>query len=271
MPLEPGPVFRAETRRGAGRRGSYAVRGLLIVILGVYLALTQQVFSQFRNLGLSSGYAHDLAVKSYSGLIAGIGILTAFLVAPIPALGTFSRRRGKYMLPLVLVTRLTPREIIWQSFAACMIPGSFLLLCMLPFFAFLVEWWGLDPAQMGIVVVTILGSMSVCVALAVAFSLWSRRPLSAAFGTYAASGAWLYGTMLLAATAVPPARWVSIANPLLLIWPGAAAPADDRTSRDLCRGNSLRHDRSARDRRSHVPPLDPGPRQHAIAKAAAST
>ena len=220
MPLEPGPILRAETRRLAGRRGSYAVRVLLIVIVGSYLVLTQQVYSQFRNLGISSGNARDLAVTSYSSLIAGIGILTAFLVAPIPALGAFSRRRGKHMLPLVLVTRLTPREIIWQSFAACMIPGVFLLLCMLPFFAFLVEWWGLDPARMGIVVMTVLGSMSVCVSLAVSFSLWSRGTLSAAFAAYAASGAWLYGTSLLAATASPPARWVSIANPLLLIWPG---------------------------------------------------
>ncbi len=40
-----------------------------------------------------------------------------------------------------------------------MIPGIFLLLCMLPFFAFLVEWWGLDPVHMGIVAVAILGSM----------------------------------------------------------------------------------------------------------------
>jgi ABC-type transport system involved in multi-copper enzyme maturation permease subunit len=220
MPLEPGPVFRYETRRLAGRRGSYAFRVALTMILAANFVLAQELFSRFAEFGYPVGDAHRLAVTSYSGIIAAVGILAAFLVAPIPALSTFSRRRGKFMLPLLLVTRLSAREIIWQSFAACMIPGLFLLVCMFPFVAFLVRWWGLDPVYMAIVATTILGSMAVCVALAAVFSLWSRGTLSAAFAAYAASGAWLYGTLLLAATAFPPARWVSIANPLLLIWPG---------------------------------------------------
>ncbi len=220
MPLEPGPVFRYETRRLAGRRGPYAFRIVLTLILAAYSAVTQELFSRFVDMGLPAGYAHRLAVTSYSGIITGVGILTAFLVAPIPALSTFNRQRGKFMLPLLLVTRLTAREIVWQSFAAGMIPGLFLLVCMLPFFAFLVQWWGLDPLHMAIVATTILGSMAVCVALAVAFSLWSRGTLSAAFGAYAASGAWLYGTLLLAAPVARAPRWVIIANPLLLIWPG---------------------------------------------------
>ena len=145
--------------------------------------------------------------------------MIAFLLAPIPALSAFDRRRGKFMLPLLLATRLTPRQIVWQSFAASVVPALALWLCMVPFLALISIWWGLDPVDLTVVVAVTLSALATSVALAVACSLWTNGTLSATFSVYGVLLGWLYGTVLLADAGVLPLAWLSIVNPLLLIWP----------------------------------------------------
>jgi hypothetical protein len=219
MTLEPGPVLRFETRSAVGRNAWYILRVAIVVFLAVWLLLMQRTYLHLMDLSGFAGGAQLFAVTSYSGMSVAVGFVIVFLLAPIPALNTFSRRRGKYMLPLLLVSRLSGRQIVWQSFAACMVPGVSLWLCTVPFSAFLIRWWGLDTKYFATVAAVTLSSMAACVALSVAFSLWTKGVLSATFAVYVVLVGWLYGTLWQVGPGVF-APWVATVNPLVLIWPG---------------------------------------------------
>ena len=230
MPLELGPIFRFETRRLVGQRAWYLVRILLLLVLGGLFASAQAAYSSVIGSRHSERVALSLVSDFHSGLFAALSLVLAFGIAPLAAVATFSGNRGKYMLSLLLVTRLSGREVVWQSFAAGLVPGVTMWLCMLPFASFLASWWGIDPLYIAIVAVVTLSAMMASVASAVAFSLWSGRLFPTILGVYSLWLCWLLGTFKQISPGVFPA-WASVANPVVLLLPvssriGTTAPVD---------------------------------------------
>ena len=218
MRFDPGPVLRFETRRLAGWKGWYASRVVLVVVLAFLLERLNSSYTTMVAYGTKPGAARSFLAMSGSSLFAGIGLALAFVIAPIAAFGSLSRRRGNEMLRLLMVTPLSGRRIIWQSFVACMIPGLSLWLCMSPFAALLATWWGGEPTDFAIAAAVILSSMAACVATSVAFSLWSNGTLSAMFGVYSLWWSWLLVTSQAVKPGVFPA-WARFVNPVVLLSP----------------------------------------------------
>jgi hypothetical protein len=211
-------MLRFETRRAVGSRGWYFVRAALVLLVAIWLLAAHSTYETLDQMTGSRGLAQREFVAGFCAISAGFSLLIAFLLAPIPALSAFNHRRGKHMLPLLLATGLSGRQIIWQSFAAYMIAAVSLWLYMLPFVVVVDTWWGIDPVYIATLAAVTLSSMAACVALALAFSLWSKGVLSATLGVYAVTLGWLYGTFQQVAPAVFPG-WVRIANPIVAIWP----------------------------------------------------
>jgi ABC-type transport system involved in multi-copper enzyme maturation permease subunit len=161
-----------------------------------------------------------MVADAYSGLYAGIGLVLAFVIAPLAALGSLNVNRCKDMFALLLITRLSGREVVWQSFAAALVPGVAIWLCTLPVAAFLVAWWGIDPVYIMIVAAVALGCTLASVASAVAISLRSTGLFSTIVAVYSFWFIWLRVTSVQVAPGVFPG-WASIVNPFILLLPGS--------------------------------------------------
>ncbi len=217
LPADTGPVFCVEARRLAAHRVWYLLRILLVVIAGALIGLAQQAYLQALGFGMPLRLIVNMTANWFSYFFAAIGLVLAFLIAPLGAVGAFDARRGKHMLPLLLVTRLSGREIVWQTFAAGLVPGVMLWMCMLPIALFFISFWGGDPVYFAMTAAVIFCSMMACMASAVAFSLWSASLYSTILGVYALWLGWLYGTLMLTRAGVFPV-WMGITNPFVMLF-----------------------------------------------------
>jgi hypothetical protein len=220
MPFELGPIFRFETRRLVARTAWYFLRVLLVIILTALFVNAQALYSSMVSFGQSSWAALSLVADFCSGLYGATGLVLAFVIAPLAAVGSFNGSRGKHMLPLLLVTRLSGRQVVWQSFAAGLVPGATMWLCMLPFASFLVSWWGVDPAYVAIAAAVSLMSMLACVASAVAFSLWLNGLFSTIVAVYSLWLGWLVATSMQISPGVFPS-WAPMVNSFVLVLPAS--------------------------------------------------
>src|SRR5277367_414730 len=110
MPLELGPIFRFETRRLVAKRAWYLVRILLLIVLAGQLASVYAVYSSWVSLDSRPGDRFFVVADYSCGLYGAFSLFVAFAIAPLAAVASLSGSRGKYMLPLLLVTRLSGRE-----------------------------------------------------------------------------------------------------------------------------------------------------------------
>jgi ABC-type transport system involved in multi-copper enzyme maturation permease subunit len=218
MRIELGPVFRLRARRLVSRKAWYLLRVLLAVNLAALFISGQVAYSSMVRFAYSHSAAFSYVAGGVSSNYGVLSLFMAFAIAPLAAVGSFTGSRGKYMLTHLLSTPLSGREIVWQSFAAGLVPGVTMWLCSLPFVSFLVGWWGLDPAYVGIVAAVTLSSMCASVASALAFSLWSGGLFSTIVGVYALWFGWLLGTGQQFRPGVYPG-WEAIANPFVLLAP----------------------------------------------------
>ncbi len=228
LPTDVGPVFRVEARRLVSHRVWYLLRILVLAAAAGFTWVAHRTYLYSLDIGVPRRLIASMTSDWYSDFFAAVGLVLAFLIAPLAAVGAFDARRGKYMLPLLLVTRLEGREIIWQAFAAALVPGLMLWTCLLPFALFFISFWGCDPIYLAMAAAVIFCSMCAWVASAVAFSLWSGGLYSTILGVYALwlswlyvtlmfNLSWLYATLKLSGSGVVPV-WIRITNPFVLVF-----------------------------------------------------
>ncbi len=217
MVFELGPVLRFETRQVARRRGTYALRVVLCLVLLAMLALYHWAFVNNLRHGITPREVRDLLSTLVTGVLGVLALIIALLIAPIAAADAFQRERLRIAAPTLLVTRLTCSRIVLETFAARLMPGLTLWLCLVPITAFAAPWCGVDPEFSFIVEIVTFGSTMVSVALALDLSLWSGRGYVALFGAYGLWGGWiLFG---LSRSGVPgPPSWFARTNPYMLLF-----------------------------------------------------
>jgi len=226
MPFEMGPVLRFETRRYAGRKGWYAFRVAFSLALLAFLGLFHYAFWLTVRNGRPPATAKQFVAERLTSLLVVTHLIIAFLVAPIAAADAFSRERVRTMLPSLLVTELSARRIVWETFAARLIPGLSVWLCLVPITAFLVPWWGMGPTFIAIMEGVTFGSILLSVAATAAFSLWSGRTFYTLVGAYGLLGAWLLWRQVVLIPG-PMRSWIARANPYGLLagrWNGTGPP-----------------------------------------------
>ena len=136
--LELGPILRFESRRVARRKGWYVLRVVFVLaVLGV-LAVFHQAFLFNVRLGVPPDFAKRFLATTLVRFVAILHLIIAFLIAPIEAASAFNRVRVRSMLSKLLVTEISPRRIVWETFAACLMPGICIWLCLVPMAAIVI-------------------------------------------------------------------------------------------------------------------------------------
>ncbi len=185
-----GPMFRWERQVATRGRRPFLVRTVLAVVLVAVALLIGYLISRAA-IGDDSGARRLLFGRSL--LIASIVIELLYLVFFVPAYagGAIAEEREKDTLPLLLLTRLTPVEIVLTKAAARCLPALNLVLAGLPVLA--AGAWLANLELEGALAVLVLASSSAFMTtLAVLASAQSEQ----AGAARAKAMAWIFGWLI---------------------------------------------------------------------------
>lgn len=193
MRFGTGPVFAYERLAAARRWQTYGLRvfgvGCLLAAMTA-IASSQDALFQQREVKTLSEYS--ALGTGYFYAIMGVELALVMLAAPAAVAGAICLDRSRGTLEHMLVTDLSDREIVLGKLAARMIPVLALVACSLPVLALSTLFGGIDLAGLlsaFVVVVTI--AVFGC-SLAMALSVWARRPHEVVMAMYA-----LWGTLVV--------------------------------------------------------------------------
>ncbi|WP_422932152.1 ABC transporter permease [Singulisphaera sp. PoT] len=178
-----GPVFAYEWLTASRRWQGYALRALLVTLLGIGLTA---VWIGGRD------DAGEMSLKQQADVGRGFYVVTTFLVlglvglvAPAATAGAICVDKARGSLTLLLTTHLTDSEIVLGKLAARLLPVLGLIACAAPVQSLATTLGGVDPAQ-------VFGAILVCLAcaifgcsLALTLSVWGRKTHEVILATYA--------------------------------------------------------------------------------------
>jgi ABC-type transport system involved in multi-copper enzyme maturation permease subunit len=218
--VKPADVWRAVTARGlpilrkdltemAAQRRTYLVRFGYALTLFV-LACT--LF--YANIGVSAGAAQTLGrgAGHFRNLLT-FQLAALYLLVPILTAGALTTEKERETLALLLLTTLTPRQIVLQKFASRMTPILSFVFLSFPLMAITYTFGGVTVEELLLGILLLVFSCLVQGALAILCSAYFRTTFEALVATYLSSlmvvvclvwclGTPLRGDFALAVTAV---------------------------------------------------------------------
>ena len=179
----PGPVFASEWLAASRRWQGYALRSLLVLLLG---------------LGLSAIWlegheaAGELSVRQQAEIGRAFYAVTTIIVlglvglaAPAATAGAICTDKARGNLTLLLATDLTNAEIALGKLAARLVPVLGLIACAAPVLALATLFGGVDPVMLtGAILVCLACAIFGCT-LALTLSVWGRKTHEVLLATYA--------------------------------------------------------------------------------------
>jgi hypothetical protein len=205
-------VFTVSWRRSARGRGLYAWRSLavlaaLAVPMGVAASLASTEWGQLMPRFLRFAYQAVMTAE----------LILAFGLAPAMTAGSVCDERRKGRLADVLVTDLSPREIVSGKLLAALAGLAMVVASILPALLLTSILGGIDPVEVVAGSIVVLGVGSVTASLSLLLSIRARRTVEA-MTTAAAS---ILAVSLMAYSwrryIGPPPLWVRATSPWALL------------------------------------------------------
>ncbi len=222
-----GPVFIYECLANARRWQTYATRSVGLVIL---LAALATIANSRQSIDpVNTWREHAALGESYFYAIIGVELTLVLLAAPAATAGAICIDRARGTLAHVLATDLTDPEIVLGKLGARLLPVLGLVACTWPVLAISSLLGGIDPTALTLAFAIILAVALLGCSMALALSVWARRPHDVVLVTYtfwmvvllvwpigyaASRGRW--------ATWI--AHWSLVADPYYLAFARYAAP-----------------------------------------------
>lgn len=184
-----GPVFAQEWRAASRPWQGYALRSLLVLLMGLGLSAVW--------LGGHDG-AGEPTLREWAAIGRGFYVVTTLtllglvgLAAPAAAAGAICTDKARGNLTLLFATDLTDAEIVLGKLAARLTPVIGLIAVAAPVLMLTAPFGGVDPALPA-------GALLVCLAcgvfgcsLALTLSIWGRKTHEVLLATYAFGIGWL--------------------------------------------------------------------------------
>jgi ABC-type transport system involved in multi-copper enzyme maturation permease subunit len=213
----PGPVFVSECLTEARRWQTYAARAFLVsaLLIGMGAIWWAQVGSRPR---LSLRVMAEVGQYYFYALV-GVELALVMLAAPAATAGAICVDRARGTLAHMLVTDLSNGEIVLGKLGARLLPVFGLVACSWPVMALGTLLGGIEPAALvqafGVIVaVAVLGC-----AMALALSVWARKPHEVVMACYTLWGLALLAYFLIAlmmrsfGLKLPPPEWPLLLDP----------------------------------------------------------
>jgi ABC-type transport system involved in multi-copper enzyme maturation permease subunit len=227
MRFGTGPVFAYERIAGARRWQLYAARSFMVAALlaamGV-IALSVRIDLAGNPVRVYAG----LGESYFYGLI-GVELAIVMLAAPAAAAGAICVDRARGTLDHMMVTDLSDAEIVLGKLGAQLMPVFGLVACSWPVMAISSLLGGIDPFALTMAIAIIVAVAVFGCTLALALSVWARKPHEVIMAVYTLSAIVLLayptwqGIARSGAISGPP-PWLLSANPFYLAYTPYLAP-----------------------------------------------
>jgi ABC-type transport system involved in multi-copper enzyme maturation permease subunit len=174
------PVLAKDLTEQAAQRRTYIIR----FVYGFVLFASSGVLF-YANLGIGATARQTLGRGStYFGVLLVFQLVAMYLVVPLLTAGAIAGERQRETLVLLVLSPLTPRQIVLQKYLSRMTPVLSFIFLSFPLLAITYTFGGVTVAQLilGICVLTF-----VCLelgAFGIMCSAWSSTPAQALAATY---------------------------------------------------------------------------------------
>ncbi len=223
-----GPLAGPECRRALARGWVIVVRSLVAVALAI--VVLAMAWTWWISARLDPWYSPSIELRT--AMAAGAMFLLTIVVVMAPAVlaGSLAGERERGILQHLLITAVSPREIVWGRLIGKLSQVGMMMLAALPALVILAGLMGLDLARIGTLLLLLTAVLVGGGGMAVGASVMARRGRDALLGVY------LVILMLLLAPMAErlawwagPIGWLEFSNPYLslarLVWQGEISPA----------------------------------------------
>jgi ABC-type transport system involved in multi-copper enzyme maturation permease subunit len=219
MRLGTGPVFAYERLTASRRWQGYALRSFgvaaLLVAMGA-IAASQGAIFVGRSVRSLSEYAQLGAAYFYA--IVGVELVLVMLAAPAATAGAICLDRSRGTLEHMMATDLSDSEIVLGKLGARLLPVFGLIACSMPVLALSSLLGGIAPVPLIVAFAVIAAVALFGCSLALALSVWARKPHEVVLAMYAVWGIALilhpmWVGMARAHVIPGPPGWIVLTNP----------------------------------------------------------
>ena len=222
-----GPVFIYECLANSRRWQTYAIRSVGVALLLAAIVTIAMSHMRFEATYTWREYA-ELGV-SYFYAVIGVELTLVMLAAPAATAGAICVDRARGTLAHMLATDLSDPEIVLGKLAARLLPVLGLVACSWPVLALSSLLGGIDPHALTLAFAIILAVALLGCAMALALSVWARKPHEVVLVVYTFWALvlllWpIWYVLALVRVVGPVARWSLVADPYYLAFAPYSAP-----------------------------------------------
>ncbi len=222
-----GPVFLYECLANSRRWQTYAIRSVGVAILLASIATI--AMSQASRFSSHPWRNYAALGESYFYAIIGVELTLVLLAAPAATAGAICVDRSRGTLTHMLATDLSDAEIVLGKLAARLLPILGLIACTWPVLAICSLLGGIDPTALTLAFAIILAVALLGSTMALALSVWARKPHEVVLVTYTA---WIlimliwpiWFALSMGGLVGRPSHWSLVADPYYLAFAPYSAP-----------------------------------------------
>src|SRR5580693_709624 len=176
------PVFIYECLANSRRGQTYAIRSIGVAIL---LASIATIATTHASRFQSNAWREYAALgESYFYAIIGVELTLVMLAAPAATAGAICVDRARGTLTHMLATDLSDSEIVLGKLASRLLPVLGLVACSWPVLSICSLLGGIDPTALTLAFAIILAAALLGCTMALALSVWARKPHEVVLVTY---------------------------------------------------------------------------------------
>mgnify|MGYP006275484363 CR=1 FL=1 len=184
-----GAVFEREVAFAPRARGLYVARAVYAVSLLAIIATCWLVVTGTQSVVSAGDTARFGATLMRT--LAPLQLTLAMLAAALTGVVAVSTEKDRRTLELLLVSRLTDRELVLGKLAASLVRVLLILLAAVPMFAIAALFGGVTPAQVARMFLVTVAAALAAASIATTVAFWKDTTFQALAITLFALAAWL--------------------------------------------------------------------------------
>lgn len=189
------PVFMREARV---RMRGWRAPGLITLYVALLMGAVMLILAAFFVSGGTPQFSPELGAVTYSALsMVQLGLL--ILAAPGLTAGAISGERERQTLDLLLVTRMSPAQVVIGKLLAAVGFALLLMVASLPVYGILYLFGGVSFYRLGLIAIVYLTTVLLLGSVGLYFSSVFKRTQAAVVAAYSVTIGWIAASPILAA------------------------------------------------------------------------
>jgi ABC-type transport system involved in multi-copper enzyme maturation permease subunit len=179
------PILKKDLTELAAQKRTYWIRFAYALVL--FLTASTLFYA---NIGVSAGAGQTLGRgRDHFAALMTFQMAALFLIVPLLTAGAIAAEKERETLALLLLTTLTPRQIVLQKFASRMTPILSFVFLSFPLLALTYTFGGVTVEQLALGILMLVFTCLELGAFAILCSAWFRTTVQALAAAYVGASA----------------------------------------------------------------------------------